>query len=465
MMKKAGLFVLLWSACWSADAQDSIKMLDIRTYMELVLTNHPMVRQSQIMVEEGEAKVRKARGAFDPVIEGSRKEKVFDGTNYYDLSYYGLKVPTWFGIEGFAGYDRAQGSYFNPEMRTPDDGQWQAGLSVPLGQGLWVDKRRTVLRQAQTLREASYVEQEQLVNDMLLMASRVFWNWQQRFREYAAYLEAEGIALEVLEAVKMAYLYGDRAAIDTLEATIQLQNWTQLRIESYLKYQQAGFDLETFLWDVDGRPLAMSPGSSPDTSGGGVGIPFQKPDQPLTAALNNPSYRLIDYKRRELRYEERWQIERLKPELRVNFYAINEPINIDLLPFQGQRVGLDFRFPLFLRDARGSLRQVKLKQEKLALDQLQGELRLTNQLAALQLEYEQLGLLIATQTTQVDGLTTMLAAEKQRFDAGESSIFIINQRETQLVNGKIKLISLQNRLQVNLIKQLHLTGTLTKLPN
>lgn len=465
MMKKAGLFIILCSVAWSAHAQDSIKMLDVRTYMTLVLTNHPMVRQSQIMIEEGDAKVRQARGAFDPIIEGNRKEKVFDGTNYHDLSYYGLRVPTWFGIEGFAGYDRARGAYFNPEMRTPEDGQWQAGLSVPLGQGLWVDKRRTVLRQAQTLRQASYVEQERLVNDMLLMASRVFWNWQQRFREFAAYSEAEDIAQDVLDAVKMAYLYGDRAAIDTLEATIQLQNWTQLRIESYLRYQTAGFELETFLWDAAGRPLAISAVSTPDTSLGGIGIPFQQPDQPLTAALNNPSYRLIDYKRRELRYEERWQIERLKPELRLNFYAINEPINIDLIPFQGQRVGLDFRFPLFLRDARGSLRQVRLQQEKLQLDQLQGEIKLTNQLAALQLEYQQLGLLINTQSTQVVGLSAMLAAEKQRFDAGESSIFVINMRETQLVNGKIRLISLQNRLQVTLIKQLHLTGSLTKLPN
>ena len=464
-MKKIAIICLLLCISWTTHAQDSIRTLDIKSFINLVLANHPMVRQSQIEIEQGDAKVRKARGAFDPIIEGNRKEKVFDGTDYYDLEYYGLKVPTWFGIEGFAGYDRASGTYFNPENRTPADGQWQAGLSVPIGQGLWVDKRRTVLRQAQTMQAASYVEQERIVNDMLLMASQVYWNWQLRLRSFAAYAEAEVIAQEVLESVKLAYLYGDRAAIDTLEATIQLQNWTQLRIESYLQYQTAGFELETFLWDAQGRPLAISEFSIPDTSQGGAGIPLQQPNQPLTAALNNPSYRLIDYKRRELKYEERWQIERLKPELRLNFYAINEPINIDLIPFQGQRFGFDFRFPLFLRDARGSLRQVKLQQEKLQLDQLQGEIKLTNQLAALQLEYEQLRLLIRTQSTQVDNLEAMLAAEKQRFAAGESSIFIINQRETQLVNGQIRLISLQNRFQNNLVKQLHLTGSLTQLPN
>jgi outer membrane protein TolC len=108
---------------------------------------------------------------------------------------------------------------------------------------------------------------------------------------------------------------------------------------------------------------------------------------------------------------------------------------------------------------------VKLQQETLALDQSQRELSLTNQLAALQLEYDQLVSLIATQFTQVENLKSMLEAEKIRFKQGESSIFIINQREAQLVNGKLKFIQLQNRMQVNLLRQLHLTGSLLQVPN
>jgi outer membrane protein TolC len=465
MMKKVSLLFVFILVLQTVGAQDSAKVLNARAYLDLVVRNHPQVRQSQIAVERGKAQLRKARGAFDPSLEGSWSEKVFDGTNYYDLQDYGLKIPTWFGVEGFVGYNRNSGTYFNPENRTPADGQWQAGVSVPLGQGLWVDKRRTVLRQAQVMRDASFVEQEQVVNDLLLQAGRVYWNWQQQFREYVAFLEAEIIAEEVFEAVKMAYLYGDRAAIDTLEANIQRQNWVQMRLESYLKFQTAGFELETFLWDQQGRPLELSAATQPDTSVGGAGLPFTQPVQPLTAALNNPAYRLIDYRRQQLKYEARWQAERLKPDVRVKLYALNEPVNVQNLPFQGQRVGLDFKFPLFIRDARGSLRLVKLQQETLALDQSQRELSLTNQLAALQLEYDQLVSLIATQFTQVENLKSMLEAEKIRFKQGESSIFIINQREAQLVNGKLKFIQLQNRVQVNLLRQLHLTGSLLQVPN
>ncbi|MFN3529104.1 MAG: TolC family protein [Bacteroidia bacterium] len=464
-MRKAGLFLCFFLVFGPLAAQDSLQRLDARIFMRVVLDNHPMVRQSQIAVERGQAVLRQARGAFDPVIQGSWSEKVYDGVDYYNLENYGIKLPTWFGIEGFAGYDRSRGVYFNPENRTPADGQWQAGLSLPIGQGLWVDKRRTVLRQAQVVRDAAYVEQEQLINDMLLQAGRSFWQWQQMYREYIAYLQAEEISKEVLDAVRLAYQFGDRAAIDTLEATIQLQNWEQLRIDSYLKYQTAGLELETFLWDAEGRPLALSPQALPDTSGNGTGFTFSPVQQAITEALNNPAYRLIDYRRQQLRYEERWQRERLKPDVRLKFYAINEPTRLDINPFPGQRVGLDFRFPLFLRDARGSLKQVKLQQENLQLEQSQRAFILSNRLAALQLEYDQLGSLISTQLQVVENLEAMLEAEKIRFQQGESSIFIINQREAQLVSGRLRLISLQTRQQTNFLAQLHLTGELVRVPN
>jgi outer membrane protein TolC len=188
------------------------------------------------------------------------------------------------------------------------------------------------------------------------------------------------------------------------------------------------------------------------------------PNQPLSAALSNPAYRLIDYRQRQLKYEERWQFERLKPDVRVKFYAINEPSRLDINPFPGQSVGIDFKFPLFLRDARGGLKLVRLQQESLTLDQNQRALGLTNRLAALQLEFDQLDELIEAQNVVVTNLRLMLEAEKVRFGQGESSIFIINQREAQLVSGKIRLINLQNRQEINRLQQLHLTGELRTVP-
>lgn len=455
-----GLFGLCLSHLANAQTADSLRTLGFKAFLDMVLINHPMVRQADIATERGAAQLRQARGAFDPVLEGGISNKVYDGTSYYDLRDYGIKIPTWFGIEAFAGYNRTSGSYFNPENRTPADGQWQAGLSLPLGQGLWVDKRRTELRKAQAIRDASFVEREQMLNDLLLQAGRAYWQWQQHYREFLAYQQAEVIANEVLDAVRLAFMFGDRAAVDTLEAAIQLQNWQQLRIDANLKYLTSGYELATFLWDGAGRPLELSESSKPDTSAAGQSSILRLQNQPLSAALNNPAYRLIDYRQRQLKYEERWQFERLKPDVRVKFYGINEPTRLDINPFPGQRAGIDFKFPLLLRDARGSLKLVRLQQESLTLDQNQRALSLTNRLAALQLEFDQLDELIEAQTVVVTNLRLMLDAEKVRFAQGESSIFIINQREAQLVSGKIRLINLQNRQEINRLQQLHLTGEL-----
>jgi outer membrane protein TolC len=119
---------------------------------------------------------------------------------------------------------------------------------------------------------------------------------------------------------------------------------------------------------------------------------------------------------------------------------------------------------LFIRDARGALKIVRLQQESVQLDLSQREITLTNRLAALQLEFEQLGALITTQAQVVENLRAILQAEQLRFSQGESSIFIINQREANLVSGKIRLINLQMRQQVNLLQQLHLSGELKSVP-
>ena len=87
---------------FSNTVQDS-KLLDtILTeveYLAIVSKYHPVVKQSDLLIDQGNAYIRKGRGGFDPKLFFDFKDKDFKTKNYYDLAHGGLKVPTWYGVE------------------------------------------------------------------------------------------------------------------------------------------------------------------------------------------------------------------------------------------------------------------------------------------------------------------------------------------------------------------------------
>jgi hypothetical protein len=66
--------------------------------------------------------------------------------NIFDFQQF--KNPTWYGIEIKAGFDQNEGYYLNPENTVPNAGLTSLGISVPLGQGLFINQRMADLRKA-----------------------------------------------------------------------------------------------------------------------------------------------------------------------------------------------------------------------------------------------------------------------------------------------------------------------------
>ena len=56
----------------------------------------------------------------------------------------------------------------------------------------------------------------------------------------------------------------------------------------------------------------------------------------------------------------------------------------------------------------------------------------------------------------------MLEAEKTRFQAGESNVFILNQREVNLINAEVKVVELQLQQHLNVLQQYHLSGLMQR---
>ena len=117
--------------------------------------------------------------------------------------------------------------------------------------------------------------------------------------------------------------------------------------------------------------------------------------------------------------------------------------------FKDYKVGLNFSFPLFLRKERGNLKLAKLKVQETIFALDLEKVQLTNKINAQKIEIASL----TKQQTIINDLvkdnSTMLNSEERLFSFGESSMFLINSRENNLVSAQLSQIALENRFYIS----------------
>jgi len=417
---------------------------------------HPVSIQSNLLLEKGESEVRSARGNFDPYLYAGLDQKYYGDNQYYSILGTGLKVPTWYGVELKAGYDQNQGYNLNPQNKVPDDGLWYAGISVPIGKGLIIDKRRASLQQAKLYAESTKAEQEKMMLSLYFGAIKKYWDWVEAYNEYKIFTEAVELANVRLLGIKGSYQYGDKSAIDTLEAYILVQNRELSKTQARLKYNNVTLELSNYLWYEDGMPLTISDQLHP---------PLYKEVTPAPAistdslsilikdlAFRHPDMQIMDYKIESMEVALKLKKQDFMPDFKVNYNFINQPHGGNL--FQNYSInnykwGFNFSMPLFLRSERGDYNMQKLKVQDAQLDLNQKLLALENELRKHYNTQITLNEQVKLYQDVVENYGRMFSAEKRRFESGESSLFIVNARETSLIEAQLKLVSLLAKYNVS----------------
>lgn len=425
-------------------------------FMLQVAAHHPLALQADLLLETGEAAVLKARGGFDPKAGTEVYQKYFDNKQYYSLINGGLKVPTWFGLEFKGGLEQNTGAFLNPESTLPSAGLWYAGITVPIGRGLFIDERRAMLRQAQVFQDMTEQDRLITVNDLLYDAAKAYWYWTGNYQNRQILADAVEAARIRFEAVKQAARFGDRAAIDTLEAGIQLQNLQVSLQATEIEYFKASMYLSTFLW-LDGvLPMEVGDGTFPVDITNPIPEWLQPALLPNTAGIVNahPEIRFYGLKLDELDIERRWKAEQLKPRIDLSYNPITE--NIGGNPITGfspenYTWGLSFSMPLLLRKERGDLALTKIKMENTYLQREQKTLDLSNKINAYYNEWNISNDQIVIFEQAVADYNTLWQAEIRLFDNGESSLFLINSRQQSYITALQKLneFRVKNKIAVS----------------
>ncbi|MFM7016039.1 MAG: TolC family protein [Bacteroidota bacterium] len=448
-MKKIIFIVLLLTSFKSLAQSDSVTILSVDTFLYYVKNFHPLAKQAALKLQEGQSTLLSARGNFDPKINVGYDEKYYQQKEYYQYTNTTLSIPTWAGIDLKAGYNNSYGDYINPEYKTPGAGLYQAGISVPLLQGLLFDQRRNAFRQAELYEKATSEERRIILNELQLDAGNTYWNWYQSYQNWKLYSEVYAVNKKRVEAIKSSALLGDRPFLDTVEATVQLQERFLNLEQAHLDYLKRSYEVSGFLWNSENIPLLIGENTIPSNE---VTLSTNVINVATTEEImeQHPQINLANYKISSLEFEKRWKQEQLKPTLNVNYNALNyATTNGEALTYNlnNYKWGFAFSVPLLLRKERGGVQLAKIKLKDAELDRERKITLLKNKIAASKEEIISLDKQLTFYQETVIGYQQLLNAENTLFDTGESSLFLVNSRESNLVNAKLKLVDLKAKLK------------------
>lgn len=452
------LFVIAFITCFAhlVSAQRVADTLFFEDYLQLVKAHHPFMQRADIQTLRAEAFLMEARGGFDPKIFADISQKYFNGDQYYSVINTGIGIPTWFGLSFYAGYDQTDGIYLNPQYRTPETGLVYAGAQLTLGQGLFIDKRRADLKQAKLFGQIADHERALIINDLLLEASMSYWDWYAARNSLNFVKQAFDVANVRYEAVRRSAILGERASIDTLELFIQVQNFKLLMQDFEIEELNKRLEASVFLW-ADGVPVELNEQAAPSArSNANFALQLESFSLQVDQLLDShPEFQRdllrIDQQQIDLRLKR----EMLKPVLNLKYNALNQPISNNIVAnyaLQNYTWGLDFSIPILLRKERAGVQLSKLRLQDMGLSLDNKRQLLLIKIRSAINEWRIMEQQYQTYSRNVIDINRLLIAEKSRFDNGESSVFLVNTRETSLVNAQIKLYELRAKSQKAIFK-------------
>lgn len=466
LSKRNRLICLLLFFVSGVHAQDSSFVLTEDEFVGLVRKYHPVVKQADIQVARAGAELQMARGSFDPSINAGLDRKSFDGKLYYSYFNPQVNIPTWYGVDIKAGVEEVIGNRVSPEATLGQTSYVGVKLTAA---NIIFDKRRAVLTAARSFVKQTEAERALTVNDLINDALSAYWNWVREYQSWQIMSAVVKVNEERLQFVRLEYEQGARPAIDTTEVLAQLQNFYYQHDNAWMSFLNAGLELSNYLWLDNNQPLVWSEQIRP------AAIEMAHMQQlPAIEELlamtrsNHPKLRSVGYKIDILETDRRLKAISIFPKLSINAnllgkgYGVPDEVKTPLLQ-NNYKAGVDLSVPLFLREARGAYRSATLKLNDARLTQDQVLLQLENKVKSYYNDVVRTGRQVEIYEQAYNNYLRLLSGERLRFETGESSLFLLNSRETKVLEAAQKLQELKVKWNKSYVGLLWATGQLSSL--
>ncbi|MGB1205086.1 MAG: TolC family protein [Chitinophagales bacterium] len=440
-------------------AQTDSALLSQEAYLAQVLAQHPVAKQANLQQDFASATMLDAKGKFDPKLSASWKDKFLSDKHYYRHFSTKLLIPTQYGLQVSANYENNSGYYLNPENKTDKYGLWAVGIEANILQGFFIDERRAAIQQARIYEKITKNERQMMLNNLALMASLAYIEWQKNYYTQQILAEAMQIAQNYRQATTQSFLGGEKTAIDTLEAFLMVQDRMLMMQENEMLLENTKQQLENYLWQ-NNQPIALNNTTIPE---------IIETENLLSSATlevrevvnTHPQILEKNYKRAYYEVELRAKKDKLKPKLKLKYVPLLKTAENSIAPnyaLANYKWGFEFAMPLLFRSERASVQKSQLKIKNVDWSVADKRNELQNKIEASLQQQQFLQQQIALQQQNLEGYKKLLDAENTKFEYGESSVFLVNKRQEKYIDAKIKLISWKIKYKKEYSKYLYFTN-------
>jgi hypothetical protein len=122
------------------------------------------------------------------------------------------------------------------------------------------------------------------------------------------------------------------------------------------------------------------------------------------------------------------------------------------------KVGFTLQQPIFLRKERGKIQMTKIKLNQTQFERNLAFREITNTITKVANVLEMYRSQFELQQKMVGNTKALHDAEMEKFSLGESSVFLVNSRESKFIDSQIKLADLGRKLEKTKFELLYEAG-------
>lgn len=447
------LLIPLFSLCiiCSSVFAQKIESLQLEDVLKSVNKHYPQIRIALLNINRAQGDYINALGQFDPSLTATTRSQPIGGY----INHYGdteLTVPTLYnGLRLFAGYRNGQGDWpiYYQNYLTNSGGEYRAGLSFPLLRDRLIDKERTGLfTKSETICVKKFDAEVTKIN-IYQETIKAYWQWVEAGLQLKMYHDLLKLAKIRQKAIEKRAYEGDLARIAVAENMQLIVQREQLINQGEMAFRQAAIQLSLYYRNKQGEPFMPKenqlPQELPNRHVNETDIKKDLKQHPAIKRLQ--AYLKIIQLKLGLAQNE------LLPNLDATVSAFKQygSGGYPLLLQQAAMVGLSFKFPLYQREAKGRLVSAQNELHQVATEVKFIYEQLKNELSKLFVRISLFDQQVSLLEKELKLALELQTAESKKFNAGDSTLFLVNQREQTAAqvklnwnNARVKLIEMSD---------------------
>ena len=395
-----------------------------------------------------EADVLAAQSRFDLTFRARVDNETL---SYYPNTRFDVGFDQPLALQGMSvigGYRVSDGTIasYAGGLQTRDLGEWRTGLRIPLFRDRAFDSRRAELRKAELGRVLAKmsIDQQKLV--IVQAATRRYWDWAAAGKRFEVAKSILGIALNRDRFLREQVEAGALPQFEVADNDRIILQRRSAVVEAERAMQQTAIELSLYYRDDNGKPVLPRVEQVPSEFGAVGTLDAARLEADIERAIaRRPEVRRLDAQREQNRVDMKLAKNQRLPAIDIvtgfaqDYGDIQKPVT--KLATNELKSAIVFELPFQRRNATARLRASEAREaqfdqrDRFIRDQIRAEVQ--DAYSAVSAAHERARLL----RQEVDATRKVEEAERARFELGEGTLFVLNQRELATADAEFRYVA------------------------